>query len=343
MRFLFKRILPAVLIIILFLAIIFHRTVYYGLIQARGQLGIIFNTIPVSDVLNNPGTPDSIKSKIREIAKVKEFAQNQLGLKAGKNYTTYYEQKTGNLMWVLTASEPFSLEAYEWHFPVIGKFSYKGFFDKKMAIAEEKKLKAEGYDTSIRTAGGWSTLGILRDPILSGMLDGDENEIADLIIHELTHGTIFIHDSVEFNENLATFIGNYGTLDFLKSQYGLGSPQYVDYDSLLSDRIKYNHYILHSCNLLDSLYLSFGSNMPVQEKIKKKEMIIREIVDNMDTLKFSTGYYRGGFFSHELPNNTYFMSFLRYRALQSFFISQLKNNFGGNLPDYITFLKKKYE
>ena len=338
-----KRILLAFVLALFFLAIIFHKSLYYGLVQARGQLAIIFNTVPVSEVLSDPKVPDSIRVRIKVVGEVRAFAEKTLGLNAGKNYTTYYDQKTGNLMWVLTACEPFALKAYEWQFPVIGKFSYKGFFDKKMAVAEEIKLKERGYDTSIRTADGWSTLGILKDPILSGMLDQDEAEIADLIIHELTHATIFIHDSVEFNENLASFIGDYGTLEFLKHKYGTESVQYRNYDSLLMDRGRYNRYILRCCSLLDSLYHSFGSGLTIREKNFRKEELIRGIVDHMDTLHFSTGYYRGGFFSHELPNNTYFMSFLRYRALQYIFITRLNNQFDGNLPAYIEFLKKEYK
>ena len=343
MKLILKRVFLAFLFVLLALAIVYHKTLYYGIVQAKGQLDIIFNTVPVSEVLDDPQTPDSIKSKLHEIAEVREFAKKRLGLNAGKNYTTYYQQKSGNLMWVLTACEPFDLKAYEWHFPIIGKFSYKGYFDKEMAVAEEKKFKDRGYDTDIRTAGGWSTLGILKDPILSGMLDRDEDEIADLIIHELTHATIFIHDSVEFNENLATFIGNYGTLGYLKDKYGAGSSQYVKYDSLLSDRMKYNRYILRSCNLLDSLYHSFGSRLTLQEKTSDKDKMIRAIVDHIDTLDFSTAYYNRRFFSDELPNNTYFMSFLRYRALQPYFLKRLENDFDGNLPDYIDYLKKEYE
>ncbi len=42
------------------------------------------------------------------------------------------------------------------------------------------------------------------------MLNRSEGDLANLIIHEMSHATIFVKDSVDFNENLATFIGDRG-------------------------------------------------------------------------------------------------------------------------------------
>jgi predicted aminopeptidase len=53
-------------------------------------------------------------------------------------------------------------------------------------------------------------LGWFTDPILSKMLMRSEGDLANLIIHEMSHATIFVKDSIEFNENLATFIGDRG-------------------------------------------------------------------------------------------------------------------------------------
>ncbi len=342
MRKFLKWFFISVLLLLVLTALIFHKTVYYGFVQARGQLGIIFHTQPVERVLNDPDFPDSLKNKIKLIEDVKNFAGNYLGLKAGKNYTTFYKQKTENLMWVLTACKAYRLEAYEWSFPILGTFTYKGFFIRSMAEQEEKKLKKEGFDTDIRTAGGWSTLGILKDPILSDMLNRDEADLANLIIHELTHATIFLHDSVSFNENLATFIGSYGTLAYLKYKHGMNSRQYQDYLTLISDRGKYNRYILHACSLLDSLYATFGNIQNADEKSDRKERMIREIVNNLDTVDFSKDYSKGGFFTDGLPNNTYFMSFIRYRGMQPIFTSELEDKFNGDIKKYIEYLKKKY-
>ncbi len=94
---------------------------------------------------------------------------------------------------------------------------YKGFFNQKLAFELKDELEKEGYDVIVRNPGGWSTLGWFTDPILSKMLNRSEGDLANLIIHEMVHSTIFVKDSVEFNENLATFIGDRGAEKFLDS------------------------------------------------------------------------------------------------------------------------------
>ena len=86
----------------------------------------------------------------------------------------------------------------------------------------EKELKEEGLDTNIRTAGGWSTLGWFEDPILSNMLNDSEAGFAELLIHELTHGTLFVKDSVRFNENLATFYWDQRNREILDTKIWVG-------------------------------------------------------------------------------------------------------------------------
>ena len=118
-------------------------------------------------------------------------------------------------MWVVMACEPFALKPKEWKFPIIGSVPYKGFFKKERAEALKAELEKEGWDVMVRNPGGWSTLGWFTDPILSKMLMRSEGDLANLIIHEMSHATIFVKDSVEFNENLATFIGDRGAELFL--------------------------------------------------------------------------------------------------------------------------------
>ena len=207
---------------ILLLAIVFwyRSLIYYGYVQGKGQLEIIWNARPVQEYLDDQNTPDSIRQKLLLVNKVKAYAVQELGISPSNNYTSMYDQKGKPLMWVVTASEPFALEPSMWEFPIVGSFPYKGFFDPEMAVAERDRLADEGLDAGIRNAGGWSTLGWLDDPILSEMLKRNEGQLAELIIHELTHFTLFVKDSVQFNENLASFVGKQGAIKFLTVAYG---------------------------------------------------------------------------------------------------------------------------
>src|SRR5688572_21409953 len=217
----FKRILWSVLALVLILAIAYWDLLLYGIRQGRGQLNIVWNARPVDEFMKDPAFPDSLKARLRLIDEVRRYAIDSLGLKDTENYKTLYDQKGEEIMWVVTACEPFRLKAKEWDFPVLGSVPYKGFFNKKLALQLREELQREGWDVSIRNPGGWSTLGWFTDPILSKMLERSEGDLANLIIHEMSHSTIFVKDSVDFNENLSTFIGDRGAEKFLAYKYGV--------------------------------------------------------------------------------------------------------------------------
>ena len=264
-------ILYSILSLAAILIIINYQLVYYGYVQAKVQLSIVWNSKPVEEILKTPDFPDSLKIKLKIIEEVKLFAVNDLGLKGIRNYTTYFDQHGKELMWVVSGCEPFKLESYKWAFPIIGSFSYKGFFKYDMAEQEMEKLKKKGLDANIRTAGGWSTLGILKDPVLSNMLDRPIGSLADLIIHELTHGTIFIKDSLEFNENLASFIGNAGAKLFLSHRFGETSKELEEFYYRIEDHKKFTGYVLDGSSMLDSLYNTFTEELSVEQKLELKQ------------------------------------------------------------------------
>jgi len=166
--------------------------VSYGWMQGRGQLRILWNTKSVAEVLSDPAYPDSLKQKIELILEIKRFAIDSLGLDKSGSYESFYDQQGKPILWVVTAAQPYQLVARQWHFPIIGTFSYKGFFEKDRADTTVAELKREGLDTRVGEVSAWSTLGFLNDPILSSFLDRPEGSLAELIIHELTHGTLFI-------------------------------------------------------------------------------------------------------------------------------------------------------
>jgi predicted aminopeptidase len=338
----FKRTLFALLIVITVLVMVYWELVSYGFRQAKGQLTIIWNARPVEEVLKDPSFPDSLKTKLHLIERVRKFAIDSLGLKDTENYKTLYDQKGEEIMWVVTACEPFEFKPKEWKFPILGTVPYKGFFVKERAIALRDELDKEGWDTSIRNPGGWSTLGWFTDPILSNMLERTEGDLANLIIHEMSHATIFIKDSVEFNENLSTFIGDRGAERFLVATYGIESPEYKSYINDDLDFIKYSEHMLRGSMELDSLYKTLNETLPVEEKKKLKEASIRKIVKELDTLSLSMNQKLSDRFKDRLPNNPYFMNMKRYQSKQENFWDDFRNQFHGDLREYIHYLSRKH-
>ena len=213
MKSIVKKLLYVLLTLFLILIISNISLISYGVSQAKGQFSILWNVKTIEETIQDPAFPDSLKSNLKLVTEIKQYAIDSLGLKPTKNYTTVFDQKGKDVLWVVSACEPFAFEPRMWKFPIIGSFTYKGFFDKTKAREFVEELKQEGLDLHVRPVSGWSTLGWFKDPILSNMLSGSVGELANTIIHELTHGTIFVPDSMTFNENLATFIGDKGLFD----------------------------------------------------------------------------------------------------------------------------------
>lgn len=335
-----KKIILGVGVLVLVLVLWNWELVVYGIRQGYGQVRIVWQAKPIEDFLNDPQFPDSLKQKLLLIQEVRQYAIDSLGLEDTENYKTLFDQKGEELMWVVQACEPFALIPKMWNFPVVGSVPYKGFFSKQKALDERARLEGEGYDISIRNPGGWSTLGWFTDPILSGMLKRDEGDLASLIIHEMVHATIFVKDDVDFNENLASFIGDTASYYFLASKYGRDSNQFQEYLQDDQDYRKYSRHILRGTRLLDSLYQTMKEEEPNEIKKEKKKSMISEIMSSADTLSLFKP--RGSIADGRLPNNTYFMSYHLYQGRQDNFKKELDDDFNGDIKKYIQHLIKKY-
>ncbi len=343
-----KYILYILLIIIILLGIWQYELIHYGLMQGRGQLKILLTAKPINDLLADSSFPDSLKAKLLLIREIKKFAIDSLGIKPSDSYEKYYDQQGKPILWTLTACEPFRLVAKEWDFPLIGNFSYKGFFDYQKLENEEQALKLQGFDTEIDEVSAWSTLGYLNDPVLSTMLRRKVGSLANLIIHELTHGTLFIKNDLTYNENLANFVGNEGAIRFLKYKYGRESAELTNYLAARTDRKVLNDFLLKSAKRLDSLYQTFDSvavGKPDEQFEKKKALkdsFIKNMISSLDTVHFQGNNYKG-YFENYLPNNAFFIGFLTYNEKQNMFEEEFKQKFGEDFKSYMTYLKDKYE
>jgi predicted aminopeptidase len=336
-----RKIFLAVVVVLAILIVWNWSLVYYGIRQGIGQLEIVWNAKPVEEFLKDPAFPDSLKVKLRLIDEIRAFAIDSLGLKDTKNYKTLYDQKDKEVMWVVQACEPFALQPKVWHFPIVGTVPYKGFFNKEKALNLRKELEIEGYDVSVRNPGGWSTLGWFTDPILSGMLDRSEGDLASLIIHEMVHATVFVKDDVDFNENLADFIGDTSAYYFLKHKFGKDSKQYLDYLHSDQDYRKFTRHVLRGTKSLDSLYNTLNEADPVDLKKEKKRAMIEKIVNAIDTLNLY-GKRSSQRMKKYLPNNTFFMSYRLYKAKQDVFGVELNEKFKGEIRAYILYLTEKH-
>lgn len=319
--------------------ICYFRLVDYGFSQLSGQISIIRNTKPIEELLSNPAFPDSSKARLKLIGRIKQFAIDSLGLTPTENYSTFYDQKGKPLLMNLTAAEKFKLKAYTWNFPMLGRVSYKGFFNFDKGKAEKEELAKKGYDVDYGPVSAWSTLGFFRDPVFSGMLRRNDGQLAELIIHEMTHGTIYLKSSVDFNENLASAVGEYGAERFLKAAYGDSSAELIHYIHEEEDYNLFANHFLLGTKALDSLYKTFGNKRDT-EKSELKKVLIKQIVSSLDTIPFHSSKYKNRFSDGKMPNNTYFLSFVRYDSQKEDMKKELQGKFDGNVKLYLDSLKK---
>lgn len=333
-----------ILIFFIILISINCKVVIYGIEQGIGQLKIVNNSIPIDEVLNDPNAPDSLKEKLRLVQEIKNYAIDSLGLKPSENFNTVYDQKGQPIVWIIYAAPEFEMSVYEWHFPVIGDLPYIGYFKKEKALKEVSKMNEKGYDTRMGTVSAWSTLGYFNDPILSNALFQSEAEVAELIIHELTHATIFLKGEAQFNENLATFVGVEGAKLYIIQKYGKNSKEYSDYIGMMKDSEKVTSHILRGSKQLDLLYKTFIDTQLDEQKILMKNNAILKIVTTMDTLDLYDTIIPQNYKNKiDKINNAYFAGFITYYDTKNEFEEKYFLEYYPNLKKYINYLVDYYK
>ena len=315
------------------------NVIWYGIQQGKGQLKIVRNAKYLDEFLVDATYPDSLKYKIKLVKEIKRFAFDSLGINFTKNYSKMYNQDGKPGMYVVTACDAFALKSYQWKFPFLGSFSYKGYFSKKKAFREADKLTKKGFDADVGIVNAWSTLGWFKDPVMSSMLNKTPGQLARVLIHELTHGTLFVKNDIQFNENLASFIGDKGAILFLLDKYGEGSKEVKSFNEELVDFKKLRNHLLRGTQELKLFYESYKGDCSQITKRKK----INSILLSMDTLTLSNKNRVNLIIAkREKINNTFFTDFLMYREDQKIIEDEFVNKFDADFKKYFTYLKQKH-
>ena len=333
--------IPAWLPRLLRLSVLLLCTVYlsgcglgYLLHVAGGQVSILARQRPVEDVLQDEHLTPQERQKIHLILEVRAFAINQLGLYDSNSYTTFVRLDRPYVSYNLTAAPPDALTPYSWRFPFVGRTPYKGFFHKDYALREQRALEQEGYDTYVRGVRAYSTLGYFTDPILSSMLAYDNFFLINTIIHEMLHQTVWIKGSVSFNESLANFVGERGTLAYLAQRYGIDAPEYQRYRDQRADAMVFHEYMRALIERLEALY-----HEPISraDKLQRRAQIFAQAVTAYPDVfaRMKTADYRT-FFARQPLNNAVLLAFRVYNRDPTFFEQALAEQ-GGDLRRMIAY------
>lgn len=176
----------------------------------RGQVQIWRKEKPISKLVQDPKTDPELRRRLELVLAYRKFAVEELGLRSGRSYLAYADLERPFVSWTVSAAPEFSLEPHEWWFPVVGSVSYRGYFREEMARAYAGKMAEQGMDVAIGGVSAYSTLGWFADPVLNTFLFDPEDELADLIFHELTHRRLYVAGDTDFNEAFAMFVAQEG-------------------------------------------------------------------------------------------------------------------------------------
>ena len=291
----------------------------------------------IEKVLAQRSISEDVEEMLRDVQEIRRYAVEEIGLEQNRNYTRYLELDRDYVVDVVTACAADSFTPHQWRFPFFGSFPYKGFYEKPDAEREAARLEKRGLDVWIRKVDGFSTLGFFSDPIYSFMTDYSPYALADLIIHEQTHATIFIKNQIQFNEELATFVGREGALSFLRDHYGADSEAYAQALAGLEDGNVFRDQVIELYHQLEGIYiLEADREMILAEKMRIVEEFNRRLISQAPEL-FRTDRFRN--FQGIPANNAYIMSFVRYtRDLDLFY--RLYESKGGDLRATVEVLKQ---
>ena len=293
------------------------------------MLGYLGRAVPLEDIAVQDGEEDRLF--YRRVESIRRFAMDELGLKESKNYTRYVELNRDYLAAVVSASARDSFNRHEWWFPVVGRVPYKGFFNVKDARKERVKLEKKDLDVWIRGVDAFSTLGWFRDPLYSYMKKYSDRALADLIIHELFHATVFLKNQSQFNEQLAEFIGTEGGRLYAER---IGSLE--EENETRADRVTYQTFIR---DLITELDIVYKSGIPREEKLLRKNEIIEaaraRFIENYDTLFFTDSYSGFG----EMPVNNAYLELFRLYHEEDHYYKDLYDRSGQDLKKIITAAK----
>jgi predicted aminopeptidase len=245
----------------------------YFLHVARGELHSLSHAKSIEKLLAGGKLPAEQAHKLKLVLQVRKYARDRLGMNVGRAYTTYEDNAGEAVAYAVSGARRDKLVPYEWKYPIIGAYEAKGFFKRALAEKEAERIAKMGYDVAISEVSGFSTMGILPDPVRASNLEDDDAELAILIFHELTHNTIFKPDDTQFNESMATYVGRTAAGQFFCEMFGKDSTEAVSMKMRLADLAVIDDWVSELYLQLETLY---AEPISTEEKISRRSAVFAD-------------------------------------------------------------------
>jgi predicted aminopeptidase len=241
-----------------------------------GQIDIMLRTRPLDRAAADPELPAQTRALLKAVPEIKRFGERH-SLRPTGNYHTFVQLDRPVVVHVVTASAPLAFRPKTWWFPIVGRVPYLGWFDKDQARLFADDLRAEGLDVDMGGAEAYSTLGWFDDPVLSTMLGTTDEAIGDLaevVLHESVHATLFVNGQTRFNESLAEFVSGRLARAYLDERFGPASREKAAYEDG-ERRADERRQKMHAA--YEELAALYASAKPDAEKLAEKRRILTEL------------------------------------------------------------------
>jgi predicted aminopeptidase len=275
----------------------------YVLRAGYEEARILWRRQPIQDMLQRADLDADTRTKLKLVLAVRTFAADALHLKVDGSFASFARVDPDEVVYVVSAAYRTRLEPYTWWFPIVGRVPYKGFFSKSSAEAEAADLERDGYDTYTRPSAAFSTLGWFADPLLSNLLRYDRVTLANIIIHELLHNTIYVAGHADFDESLANFVGARGATLFFAARHEASALQQAT--ASWDDTLLFSDFLGPFTTHLRQMY---ASGIDPSER----ERVFSEAQEEFRRLPWRTTLYAD--FGTQRLNNAVILQYLMYAS-----------------------------
>ena len=259
---------------LLLLGLIHCLTGCYYWQAAQGQWSLSRSKEPIAEVLAAEAVDPEVQRKLALVQEAVAFAHDTLQLPDNGSYRHYVDLQRGYVVVNVFAAPEFSLQPETWCYPFAGCLAYRGYFDAADANRKAEALSERGFDVTTRRVPAYSTLGKLRDPVVSTMLTRSDAGLVSLIFHELAHQVIYVGDDTAFNESFATAVAEIGLDRWRQSGRDAGEPVAT------SNRVLRQRLLALISGLRADLKTLYATELSEAEKRERKHTLFATLAEN---------------------------------------------------------------
>jgi predicted aminopeptidase len=250
-----------------------------------GEYQILAHQESITNLMANPKTPPELKAKFGQVMKIRQFAAEELKLPADGAYVKYTDLRRPCVVWNVNVAPALSLEPKTWWFPVVGRASYRGYFDETGARRYAARWEKNGWDVYVDGVEAYSTLGWFRDPLMNTFIFEPEADLAELIFHELGHRRLYVNGDTDFNEAFATEVAAEGLRRWFAASSNPKACQ--EHQAGLARANQFVQLVMDTRRELEAVY--GDARLPDAEKLRRKEEIIGKLRANYVAAKKAWG------------------------------------------------------